>query len=227
MRIKDTIFSLFDFTDSTDDLYQESGKGFEQRFQELLAGDLDDHELESLTDFVQNLIVPATMQSDFLLSRQEEKGIAIGLSGQLVVNRRTIQYAHRIFRIRGTKRSYQLLLKLIGVENSDVIIHPGASGWDSGTLDSRRLDSGCSDCLEYTLTLMGVNQTPELDRAIEKIVEFCEPANAKLRAVVFLQQPSGAPYESGGLDDPLTGHPTLDVGGLDSVNTTATYQTGN
>ena len=56
--LQDIIFNLFGLAAKEDDINKDvNNKGFSQRFNELLAGDLDDNELDLINNFVDKVIV--------------------------------------------------------------------------------------------------------------------------------------------------------------------------
>tara|TARA_Y100000782_G_C10184298_1_gene265614 strand:+ start:1175 stop:1849 length:675 start_codon:yes stop_codon:yes gene_type:complete len=221
--LKDKIFSFFDYRDDVEDLYPVDGKGFEQRFQELIAGEIDDNEVDSIDNFNDNLIIPEQMINSYLIDKQVEKGIDIGISNDDDVNRKLIRYSQSIISIKGTKKSYKVLFKLLGLE-CDIIEHNIVSGFDSGNLDNplRRFDSKCASCSDYTVIIYST-KTPQLERAVNKIIDFCEPIDAKLRELIF----SSSGLQTGGINSNLQNFPTVHLGGNNTVNISATLQTGN
>lgn len=189
--LKAKIFSLFGRDIKDRDSYKDSeGKGFVQRYNELMAEEYD----EFLAPYIDNLIdytlVPQTALEKFIPYLEEMFG-GLQFTGTTVATRRKIlQFAIKLYQVKGTKKSYEMLYRLLGFNSITIIEHGAGFSFDSATTFDdpfRHFDSAaCPTCSDYTLNIYGsVPLTDELHKMIFRAIDLCEPINARLRAVYY------------------------------------------
>jgi len=188
-KLKDIIFSLFGVNAPQDDVMKVNGKGFNQRFNELLAGDMDDNEITKTNEYCKNLIAPDTLLSRFIPLRFECMGgydyimSSIGLREEPM--RKILKYWLSLVGKKGTMIGYKSMFRMIGIDGTILIEEYGnISGFDSPvTLDDsiRRFDGSLSTCSDYSITLFGsAPYTTALAQEISAVIIFNEPINARL-----------------------------------------------
>jgi hypothetical protein len=193
--LKETIFGLFGPAEKKADTVNPdvNGRGLNERFMRALGAEFDDSLRPLLDNFVANVIDPATALARFVPYLENQMGVNYIVSDKLEVRRKLIAWAPRITRIKGTKRSYEILLKLLGFLTVNVVEYWPESGFDSPlTLDDvdRRFDGACAGCTEYDLELTGtLVLTSDIRAWILSVIRFCEPINARLRTVLYNGSP--------------------------------------
>jgi phage tail-like protein len=190
-NLRDLIFRLFGPAEKLADTTNRDaeGRGLNERFMRALGAEFDDSLYPLLDGFVANCVDPTTALARFVPYLEQQMGVAYQVSDSLSVRRKLIAWAPRITRLKGTKRSYEILLKLMGFATVNLIEHFVGHGFDSAiTLDDpdRRFDSRCAGCTDYSLELTGtLTMTPEIIAWIRSVVSFCEPINARLRLITY------------------------------------------
>lgn len=191
-NLKDTIFGYFTRYEKDSDPYKDSmGKGTLERFNEMLAEDLDLRLLPLIKGILDNTIVPDTMLDKFIPYLESMLGLE-PLVDDLVTRRKILKNIVSIYKVKGTLRSYQILFRLLGFDTVEIKELSFLQGFDSSLTfddDSRRFDdSNCQPCTYYNLHLTG--NFPNIENLyglIIKAVALIEPINAKLRNVIYNQ----------------------------------------
>ena len=191
--LKENIFELFGSrVKLADQLKDENNKGFDQRFTELLAEELDDHQIDKLLNFVEYTSMPMSAIRNLIPYMEDGAGNIPEISDQERVIRKQLMYIEKICNIRCTELGLRVHLQLLNVELTTLTEHPVSSGFDSGIgfdNDERTFDQGCQDCNEYSLVITGptpqVILTPELAQWMLNIQEFHRPVNSVIRSVTY------------------------------------------
>lgn len=188
-KLKDHIFNYFGLRDKVRDLYKDvNGDGLHERFNKLLAGDLDDEELDLINYIVENTQNPKTLLAKFLGYREATFNIPI-FSPDEKVRRKVLLFISEINRRRGTKSGYEILLNLLGYGNVVITEYLPSSGFDSPvTFDDidRRFDEKCKPCSKYSVSFEGVGPlTSEALASVMLAIEYNEPINAVLENIVY------------------------------------------
>jgi len=194
--LKDKIFSLFGINSVHDDLFKVNGKGFLQRYNEKLAEDFDENELDKTHHFSNYLINPDSLLTRFIPLRYESMGgydsvlASIGL--REIPMRRVLKYIIPLYRKKGTKIGYIAMFRMIGIDGTILIDeYESDKGFDSPiTWDDtvRRLDGSDSTCSDYGIQLFGtMAYSAALMNEIRSVVEFNEPINARLVRLTYNQ----------------------------------------
>lgn len=195
-KLKDIIFGLFGVRDYKNDINKDSNnKGFHQRFNELLAEDLDDNELELVNKLVENTQNPNSMLPKFIAYKEQGNGMPI-FSSDINIRRKALTFIKKINQIKGTKLGFLYTFQMLGFDNCVINEIPPVYGFDKGTFDnpSRRFDQKCKSCSMYSIDLFGTMPvTPELIQSILTVVTYHEPINADLLSISY----NGTPLISG------------------------------
>lgn len=187
--LKNIIFDLYGSRDRKNDINKDVNyKGLHQRFNELLAGDLDDNEINLINKIVENTVNPATALVRFLPNLEYQFGIPAFNSND-DMRRKFLCYIIRLNPYKGTKLGYIYMLRLLGFSGANFIEHSNNFGFDSPiTFDDpvRFFDMGCRGCSDYEIDVLGtLTLTPALTESIKAIIKYNEPINADLISLKY------------------------------------------
>lgn len=190
-KLKYRLFPLFGVNAKRKDTFKDgSGKGIWERYSESLGDGYDDEVSDLIDNILDNTLVPASMKASLIPLMEVMLGGIVNVSSDPAIRRKLIRWAHVLYNIKGTKKGYEFLLKLMGF-NSIIIEEITDEGtFDSGlTFDDedRTFDNspGCG-CGKYRLTLdSGFAITPQIQDYVNRVIEFNEPVNAELVEVVY------------------------------------------
>ncbi len=185
------IFNLFGRYDKRTDTYKNgAGKGLNERFQESIGKSIDDELMGLIDQFLANTIEPQTVFDELLplaerMLGYDVKNQTLQLGETVAWHRRILAHMIRYYHIKGTKRCYELLFEIMGLE---VIIE---EFWTLPTFDSSNpdltfdsedrplLDLGkCTPCSRYEITIVGGPPWSEVQAGVDSIIVFNEPINA-------------------------------------------------
>lgn len=195
--LQDIIFKLFGSFEKREDSYKdEAGRGLNERVNRTLGQDFDENTTPFLNELIDRTLVPADVLARFIPYLEEMMGVGQPFTDEIAIRRKLLRFITRITAIKGTARSFDVLFKLLGFTSVTLIEHAATFGFNSAvTWDDpvRRLNSGCPSCTDYSLELTGTMPlTAELRDTIGVVVKFCQPINARLRAILY----NGDPVET-------------------------------
>lgn len=168
------------------------GKGLLERFMQNFGEEIDEELYPFLTDFLDNLLNPLLCDPKYLIHISFILGLPPTIDNNTATYRRILMYAVQIYKLKGTKKSYQLLFNLIGINIEILEETPRKSArYDDGLFydDNNNYDQDCDNCSYYTILyydpLNPLDPVPQpvLD-LFSKIICFVQPINAKLRGYV-------------------------------------------
>lgn len=195
-KLKNIIFSFFGAKDWTNDINKDANnKGLHQRFNELLAEDLDDNELDLINKLVENTQNPNSLFPKYIAYKEQEFGMPI-FSSNIDIRRKALKFIKKINTMKGTKAGFYYTFQMLGFTNSVINEIPPVFGFDKSTFDnpSRRFDQKCKSCSNYSIDLFGsLAVTPELIQSILTVITYHQPINAKLLNISY----NGTPLISG------------------------------
>lgn len=189
-KLKDRIFGYFGNYDKQTDTYKDvNKKGINQRYHESLGEDFDVYVLPFLDKLLDNTINPRTTQDKFVAYLEAMIGNIVIVKNTAQHRKKIIELSNRIYEIKGTLKSYRVMLMMLGFTGVVIEEIYKTYGFDSAvTLDDpeRFFDMGCLPCSEYNLRLSGgVVINDELRKTIYRIDEFLAPINA-IRKDIFI-----------------------------------------
>lgn len=187
--LKEIIFDLFGVRDRRNDLFKNvDGKGLHQRFNELLADDLDANEISLINLLLENTANPFSCFEKYIPYREATFGTPI-MSSDIYIRRKIVAYIKEINKLKGTKIGYSMLFTMVGIASTTIVEFPPVFGFDSpGTFDddSRVFDQKCKGCSNYSIELTGTAPlTNSLLQSIAAIILYNEPLNADLLDVTY------------------------------------------
>ena len=188
------IWDLFGNRDDLTDLLKDNNaRGLNQRFQELLAGDMDDNVINLINNLVAFTRDPTDMQDRFIPYLENVVGGLPRVETTTLSRKKNIALAVRLISRRGLFSGFEIGLRMIGFDSVVIAGDPVISGFDSPeTFDSgvRRFDQRCITCLEYDLFLTGgFTITTTILGFVNSVVEYNEPIFAQLRTIFYNGQP--------------------------------------
>jgi len=194
-QLKPIIFSFFGIRDAVEDLFKDTNnKGLHQRFNELLAEDMDDNELDLINNLTENTQNPLTVFEKFLGYRELTFGVP-AFDGNEAIRRKVLCFISEVNRRKGTKTGYSILLTILGYTDIVITEFLPISGFDSPvTFDdpNRHFDQRCQNCTKYSIAFDGVGAlTVDQFGSILKVIEYNEPINAILESIIY----NGAPVD--------------------------------
>lgn len=194
---KNFIFqSLFPVYFKENDSYKDSdGKGLLERYMENFGAELDEFFIPQIRDYL-NIIDPLITDGRFL----NAIAYTLGNPPDITLNesdyRKLLSYVVDIYKVKGTKLSYELLFNLLGLKVTITEIYIDDVIYDNNLLYDTisKYDTFCESCSKYKIHYgdyfesckpgsIGFLETVILPEVINKIIEvihFIEPINAKL-----------------------------------------------
>lgn len=191
-NFKSWVVNLFPKYFHDNDSYKNSeGKGFFVRYLEGFGEELD----EDIYPFVANFmdLFDTIKTPDRLLGHLSFiLGLPPSVDNNFTVYRRVLAYAVRIYKIKGTAKSYELLFNLLGLNiKIQEEIPQTEVAYDSGFFydDDKTYDFDCATCSYYTILYYDPNNPlsevdPEILEKFNLVICFLEPINSKLRGYV-------------------------------------------
>jgi hypothetical protein len=160
MKVEDKLVDLLDPYDIIEDSHKDAdGRGLLERINRTVGADMDANLLPKVDTLVETLLDPQTAEEPYLTLLEAMVGDIPRLSQDLPTRRKVVQYAHLLYNLKGTKRSYELLFKLLGFSTVTLTEFYRTGGFDSAvTLDDavRHFDGGgCQGCAGYDIYLTG------------------------------------------------------------------------
>jgi len=197
MKIIDIIFDFFTAEDKRNDPYKdENNKGIIERFNEVIAEDIDDNIISLVNNLIPNIHNPKECFNRYVPLLEQMMGFdydknLIYFYKSLEWRRRLLQGALNRYAIKGTKRGYSVLFSMLGME-TNIIEYYQSTTFDTGTFDNptKVFDNSSTNKTGYGVYLTGgINFTDEVEAAVINIIEFNEPINAELIEVTYNEQP--------------------------------------
>lgn len=195
MNFKTKIFNLFSPYDHTADINKDSEhKGTNQRYNEVVGGYIDEELLKKIDNLVENNLLPDVAYERFIPYLEQRLGVSVIMGNTMEWRRRVLAHILHWYQIRGTIKAYTLMLSMLGFESIEITEDMRTNSLDSVlTFDDpdRVFDmSKCNRCVFYDIKFKGTVQiTPELNKAIDSIIKFNEPINARRRTIRYNDKP--------------------------------------
>ncbi len=202
MAFKDKIFSLFgSFEKLTDSNKNVDGKGSLERYIEAYGDDIDTNIIALIENLNQNLIDPELSFARFLDYSEETRGVlpldfTRGENATQADNewmrRRILRHIEKLTLIKGTRKVYDVLFRLIAPTITTVTIQEyfTESQFDVDSFDDSALfdSSICSECPEYSIDIVTnpvIVPSADTIKSIQSIVKFNHPIDSKIKYITF------------------------------------------
>lgn len=191
--LKNIIFDFWGVRDKLNDVNKDvNGRGFNQRFIELLAEDLDANEISLINFLVENTRNPYTCFPRFIPYHENGFGLPV-FSTNTYTRRKVVALIRLLNQRKGTKWGYTYLFWILGFTSVTITEYPPFYGFDSPTTfddPDRVFDQKCRPCSNYSIALTGsASMTNELINTILTAIAYNEPINANLTGITY----NGAP----------------------------------
>lgn len=191
--LKTILFPLFGKHAKISDTHKDGNdKGIWERFNEALAQDFDDELLPLIESLVENTVDPENFLLQFVEHYETSIGTPVYISNTEAIRRKLIKLNNSITRIRGTKKSFDVLYNILGMTTVTIAIETPLKTWDSNvTLDdeARRFDRNPC-CAFYSLTLAGpASINDSLQDAINRINNYLKPIGATTTEILYNGSP--------------------------------------
>lgn len=193
-----TIFELFSKYDKRTDTNKDGdGKGTLERYNECIGVSIDEDVKWYMDNMMENIYDPDLCLSRYVVYLESMFGFnqelnTLYLGADIATRRKIVQKFFRWVNIKGTKRAYILQFAMLGLA-VDITEYWPEYGFDSPvTLDDvdRRFDMRCATCSAYSIDITTeLELTPAMQRAINSIILFNEPINARIKGVTFNGDP--------------------------------------
>lgn len=176
------------------------GEGLLERYLRIFGDELDENTHPYIRDFMEIFDV-VNCDEKYLPLISSILGYPPAIDGNNATYRKILAYAVAIYKIKGTKRSYEILLNMLGINLTTIeeIMPAKAVTYDlapytydqgdlgDGTESETHYDSECDNCgdfyLHYTLQ-PGVVMDATLQSYVQNIVCWITPINAKYKGLV-------------------------------------------
>ena len=135
--LKDTIFDFFGVQDKQNDIEKDNdNRGSFERYNRSLGEDYDENVEPLIENFVANTIDPLTADERFVPFLEAMLGNPARVKDDIATRRKMASIATRIYQVKGTVLSYEILFKLLGYDSITITEHIESFGFDSPfTLD--------------------------------------------------------------------------------------------
>lgn len=188
--LKEKIFDLFGVEARRNDSYKdENGKGLWQRYNEALAEDFDEQLYSYIDKLLDYTLIPETVRPNMLAYLEDMFGEPVVIDDTIESRQRLLRFVVRLYQLKGTARSYEILVKLMGLDSVTITEIEGGGGFDSAVNfddPERRFDSEAFSTGKYSLHITGTLELDqELKDKIKSVVRFCEPINASLAEIFY------------------------------------------
>ncbi len=204
MLFKDKIFSLLGPNEKrTDSNKNSSGKGTLERYMSAFGDDIDTNIVPLIENLVQNTTDIELMFTRFLDVQEETRGVlplsfSRGSSDEEErikdewMRRRLLLHIEKILAVRGTKKGFQLLFRLI---DSTITVITINEAFSENFYDESEFDDGlkfdvsiCSECPVYSIVIVSDGTTEPTDYIIKcakSIIAFNQPIDVKLGTITY------------------------------------------
>jgi hypothetical protein len=180
---------------TSEDSYKDSnGKGFLQRFLEIFGEELDDYSDEAINE-LESLANPLLLSDIEFLNYKAFRSGDLNLTSLLLSTgeyQNLLTYIFTIYKVKGTKKSYEALLALLNITEVSFQRYPtpdiryDVEGINYDDNQVRYDDSICITCFEYDLIITGTESISSLFYSnVIKLVKLVEPINAKLIKIIY------------------------------------------
>jgi hypothetical protein len=181
------------------DSYKDNtGRGLLQRYLKTMGDELDQKLLPEIECYLR-ILDAQNCEPKYLNHLSDILGNPPDIFGDEDMYRNLLSYICSVYKIKGTKKAYELFFSLLGFNVELIEIPPltqeskydlSGGKYDTGNTDSTYDQDRCKPCSYYDLTLYPKNQeqlvfNQDLISRIMAAIEFNEPINAKLRHLTF------------------------------------------
>lgn len=188
---KDWFFRQFPDYHQVEDSYKDvKGEGLLQRYLRTYGVELDEQFMPYIDNFI-DLIDTQLTPNKYLPLLAYILGSPPSPDGDPVLYRKILAYIVSIYKVKGTKRSFELFFNLMGLRINLLEDTPKKKiTYDSGAIYDKAIpeiyDSECDFCSGYYITYASTSSNPNTFGTVsstllsnaERVVYFLQPINA-------------------------------------------------
>lgn len=190
-----TIFDIFPVYFKRYDSYKDGfDRGFLERYMIAYGWEIDENIIPYIDCFLK--IIDAKETPNIYLNHLSD---ILGSPPDIYQDdsyRNILRYIVSIYKIKGTKKSYELFFSFLGFQVEIEEIEPNYYNdrydtnevYDSGRIEQVYDNDPCNVCVEYNITFYRegyTNLSQNLIEKIKKVITFLEPINVRLRNLDF------------------------------------------
>ena len=190
--IQDRLPDYFRRNDTYDD---KDGHGLLLRYLSIFGDELDQEVIPTIECYL-NIIDAQYCDAKYLTHISDVLGNPPDIFGDDDMYRNLLSYICSVYKIKGTKKAYELFFSLLGfnIDLYEVPLNDKVTNYDSeGEYDDIELiydQNKCTPCSYYDITFYPKNPnnytfTADLINKLRAVIKFNEPINAKLRHLTF------------------------------------------
>lgn len=185
MSIEQNVFNLFGDYLALNDINQEldpqsQGRGFLQRYYEMLGEELDIFLLPKIDNLVAHTHLPPDIVDTLVPIRERSLGLDEPLYDSMALRKKLLKYLKKCNRKRGTFDNYIFLFGLLGFDVTITETYNNGR-WDDGFWDTGFWDSYANINASYLLSLIPrfvFPITPNIQQQIQRIIKYNNPIHA-------------------------------------------------
>lgn len=205
MLFKNKIFSLFSPSEKRMDSNKDvDGKGTLERYMSAFGDDIDTNIVPLIENLTKNTLDIEFLFTRFLDMHEQTRGVLpLSFSRNATdeeeqirnewMRRRLLLHIEKLLAIRGTKKCYQLLFRLVDTSITVVTITEifFENNFDVVLFDdNKRFDTSiCSECPQYNISITTTEGTTEptdyFIQCTRSIVTFNQPIDVKLGTITY------------------------------------------
>ena len=190
------VFSFFiqdrlpDYFRRNDTYVDSSGDGLLMRYLSIFGDEIDQEIIPTIECYL-NIIDAQNCDAQYLTHISDVLGNPPDIFGDDDKYRNLLSYICSVYKIKGTKKAYELFFSLLGFDidlyeiplNDNVLNYDSAGEYDTDMIYDQ---SKCSPCSFYDITFYPKDPnnytfTADLIAKLRAAIKFNEPINAKLR----------------------------------------------
>lgn len=197
-RFRDFMFSRLPLYFKVNDTYKNSeGKGLLERYLSAFGYELDFEIIPKLECYLE-IIDASIAEPQYLNHISDVLGNPPDIFQDENIYRNLLRYILSVYKIKGTKKAYELFFQILGFNVLIEEIPPTqeeynydiAGEYDKGDIDSVYDQDLCQPCSLYRVIFTPINDssaslTPELLSKLNDVIAFNEPINAKLDNLLY------------------------------------------
>ena len=186
---------LPDYFRRNDTYVDNDGNGLLLRYLSIFGDELDQEVIPTIECYL-NIIDAQYCDAKYLTHISDVLGNPPDIFGDDDMYRNLLSYICSVYKIKGTKKAYELFFSLLGfnIDLYEVPLNDKVTNYDSeGEYDDIELiydQNKCTPCSYYDITFYPKNPnnytfTADLINKLRAVIKFNEPINAKLRHLTF------------------------------------------
>lgn len=177
------------------DTYKDAnGDGLLNRYLTIFGEEIDEELIPKIECYL-NIIDSQISDSKFITHLSDVLGNPPDIFLDDTMYRNLLSYIVSVYKIKGTKKAYELFFSILGFDielieippGDDVVYYDKLNIYDDGKIYDQKLCQPCSmyDIIFYPHNQRDVNITPNIIQRLRDAIAFNEPINATLRHLIF------------------------------------------